>query len=208
MEPIRAYLDEVSRLVAELPVEQISAIVDRLLRAYDEGKQLLLLGNGGSAATASHLMNDFQKCLYLIGGRPFRAMALTDSVPLLTAWANDTAYENVFAEQVRTWAQPGDIVIAISGSGNSPNVLQAVKVARECGAWTLGLTGYQGGKLKEWVDECLIVPCENMQRIEDVHMVIGHLLFWCMMERIRERTEPATGGSQACPAPSFLTGTA
>jgi len=187
MEAIRAYLDEVSRLVAELPAERIERIVERLIAAYDDGKQLLLLGNGGSASTASHLMNDFQKCIYLTGGKPFRALALTDSVSLLTAWANDTAYENVFAEQVRTWAARGDILIAISGSGNSPNVLQAVRTARECGAWTLGLTGFQGGKLKALVDECLVVPCDNMQRIEDVHMVIGHLLFWRMMGRLDER---------------------
>lgn len=187
MDAIRGYLDEVSRLVAALPVERIGSIVERLLQAYDDGKQLLLLGNGGSAATASHLMNDFQKCIYLTGGKPFRALALTDSVSLLTAWANDTAYENVFAEQVRAWAGPGDILIAISGSGNSPNVLQAVRVARECGAWTLGLAGFQGGKLKELVDECLVVPCDNMQQIEDVHMVIGHLLFWRMRGRLEER---------------------
>jgi D-sedoheptulose 7-phosphate isomerase len=187
MDPIRGYLDDVSRLVAELPAERIGRIVDRLLTAYDQGNQLLLLGNGGSAATASHLMNDFQKCIYLTGGKPFRALALTDSVSLLTAWANDTSYETVFAEQVRTWAAPGDIVIAISGSGNSPNVLHAVRTARESGAWTLGLTGFRGGRLKELVDECLVVPCDNMQRIEDVHMVIGHLLFWRMMGRLEER---------------------
>jgi D-sedoheptulose 7-phosphate isomerase len=187
MEAIRAYLDDVSRLVAELPAERIGAIVDRLLKAYDDGKQLLLLGNGGSASTASHLMNDFQKCIYLTGGKPFKALALTDSASLITAWANDTAYDNIFAEQVRTWAQPGDIVIAISGSGNSPNVLQAVRTARECGAWTLGLAGFQGGKLKDLVDECITVPCDNMQRIEDIHMVAGHLLFWRMMGRLQER---------------------
>lgn len=191
MDAIRGYLDEVSRLVAELPAERIGRIVDRLLAAYDDGKQLLLLGNGGSAATASHLMNDFQKCIYLTGRKPFRALALTDSVSLLTAWANDTAYEHVFAEQVRTWAGPGDILIAISGSGNSPNVLSAVQVARECGAWTLGLAGFGGGKLAGLVDECITVPCDNMQRIEDVHMVIGHLLFWRMMGRLEERKSGA-----------------
>lgn len=187
MDRIRAYLDDVNQLVSTLPVEWISATVDRLLQCYDDGKQLILLGNGGSAATASHLVNDFQKCIYLAGNRTFRALALTDSVPLITAWANDTAYENVFAEQVRTWAEPGDLVLAISGSGNSPNVLRAVQVARECGAFTIGLTGFRGGKLKELADDCLIVPCDNMQRIEDLHMVVGHLLFWRMMGRIEER---------------------
>jgi D-sedoheptulose 7-phosphate isomerase len=186
MDPIRAYLSDVSRLVAELPVEWIHTNVERLLAAYRDGRQLFVLGNGGSAATASHLVNDFQKCIYLAGNRTFRAMALTDSVPLITAWANDTAYEHVFAEQLRPWVQRDDLVLAISGSGNSPNVLRAVQVAREHGAFTIGLTGFQGGKLKALVDDCLVVPCDNMQRIEDVHMVVGHLLFWRMMGRIEE----------------------
>jgi D-sedoheptulose 7-phosphate isomerase len=191
MEKIRAYLDEVSGLVAALPVEHVDRTVERLLEAYDQGRQLFLLGNGGSAATASHLLADFQKCIYMAGGKTFRALAVTDSIPLITAWANDTHYDNVFAEQLRPWVQPGDLVIAFSGSGNSPNVLRAVQVARELGAWVLGLAGYEGGKLKDLVDECIIVPCDNMQRIEDCHMVLGHLLFWRMMGRIEERKAAA-----------------
>jgi D-sedoheptulose 7-phosphate isomerase len=191
MEKIRAYLDEVSALVAALPVEHLDRTVERLLEAYDRGRQLFLLGNGGSAATASHLLADFQKCIYMAGGKTFRAMAVTDSIPLITAWANDTHYDNVFAEQLRPWVQPGDLVIAFSGSGNSPNVLRAVQVARELGAWVLGLAGYEGGKLKDLADECIIVPCDNMQRIEDCHMVLGHLLFWRMMGRIEERQAAA-----------------
>jgi D-sedoheptulose 7-phosphate isomerase len=186
MHETRAYLDAVSRLVAGLDAEQLTGIVDRLLEAYRSRRRLLLLGNGGSAATASHLVADFQKCIYLAGGETFQALAVTDSIPLITAWANDTAYENVFAEQVRTWAQPGDLVMAISGSGNSPNVLRAVTVARQCGAYTIGLAGYQGGKLKDLVDECVVVPSDNMQQIEDVHMVVGHVLFRRMLERITD----------------------
>src|SRR5262245_62589059 len=187
MEQIRSYLDEVSQLVASLPAAQLDGVVTRLMEAYDEGRQLFLLGNGGSAATASHLLADFQKCIYMAGGRTFRALAVTDSIPLITAWANDTHYDNVFAEQLRPWVQPGDLVIAISGSGNSPNVLRAVQVARELGAYVLGLAGYPGGSLQEVVDECLVVPCNNMQRVEDCHMIIGHVLFWRMMGRIEER---------------------
>jgi D-sedoheptulose 7-phosphate isomerase len=184
MHEIRAYLDTVSRLVQGVPAAQLVGIVDRLLEAYHSGRRLILLGNGGSAATASHLVADFQKCIYLAGNKTFQALAVTDSIPLITAWANDTSYENVFAEQVRTWARPGDLVLAISGSGNSPNVLRAVTVARECGAYTIGLAGYEGGKLKPLVDECVVVPSDNMQQIEDVHMVIGHILFRRLMERI------------------------
>src|SRR5919204_674239 len=175
MDQIQLYLREVSQLLSELPVATIRRVVDRLLMAYQENNRLILLGNGGSAATASHLVADFQKMIYLTGGRPFRAMACTDSMPLVTAWANDTDYANVFAEQVRTWAEPGDVVLAISGSGNSPNVLRAVEVAREQGATTIGLSGFAGGRLAGMVDISIVVPSDNMQRIEDLHMILGHL---------------------------------
>jgi D-sedoheptulose 7-phosphate isomerase len=187
MDQIQYYLNDVSRLLAELPVVTIRQVVDRLLLAYEAEQRLILLGNGGSAATASHLVADFQKMIYLVGGKPFRAMACTDSMPLVTAWANDTEYAGVFAEQVRTWAEPGDVVLAISGSGNSPNVLQAVEVARGRGATTIGLSGFEGGKLAAMVDLPIIVPCDNMQRIEDVHMILGHLFFWRMLEELKER---------------------
>ncbi len=186
MDQIRFYLNDVGRLLAELPVATVRDVVDRLLEAYRHNRRLILLGNGGSAATASHLVADFQKMLFLEGGRPFRAMACTDSMPLVTAWANDTDFARVFAEQVRAWAEPGDLVIAISGSGNSPNVLKAVEVAREQGATTIGLSGFAGGKLAGMVDIPIVVPCDNMQRIEDVHMVLGHLFFWRMLQAVKE----------------------
>jgi D-sedoheptulose 7-phosphate isomerase len=186
VDQIQFYLRDVSRLLAELPVETIRGVVDRLLQAYREDHRLILLGNGGSAATASHLVADFQKMIYLSGGKPFRAMACTDSMPLVTAWSNDTEYANVFAEQVRTWAEPGDVVLAISGSGNSPNVLKAVEVAREKGATTIGLSGFTGGRLAEMVDVPIVVPCDNMQRIEDVHMIVGHIFFWRMLHEVKQ----------------------
>jgi D-sedoheptulose 7-phosphate isomerase len=189
MDQIQFYLKDVSRLLAELPVETIRGVVDRLLQAYREDRRLILLGNGGSAATASHLVADFQKMIFLSGGKPFRAMACTDSMPLVTAWGNDTEYANVFAEQVRTWAESGDVVLAISGSGNSPNVLKAVEVAREQGATTIGLSGFAGGRLAELVDVPIVVPCDNMQRIEDVHMVVGHLFFWRMLQAVQQDSD-------------------
>lgn len=191
MEQIQFYLKDVTRLISDLPVAQLDGMVRRLLRAYDEGRQVFLLGNGGSGATCSHMVNDFQKCIYLAGDRTFRCMSLCDSVPLITAWANDTAYENIFAEQLRPWVEPGDTVVLLSGSGNSPNVLKAASLAREMGAYTIGLAGYQGGKLKDMVDEALVVPCDNMQRIEDVHMIVLHLVFWRMMRAIEDRRAAA-----------------
>ncbi len=192
MNQIRFYLEDVSRLLGELPAEQLDGLVQRLLEAYDQGRQVFLLGNGGSAATCSHIVTDLQKCIYLAGNRTFRAMALTDSIPLITAWANDTAYEHVFAEQLRPWVQPGDLVFCVSGSGNSPNVLNAARLGREMGAYVVALAGYQGGKLAPLADESVIVRCDNMQRIEDCHMVVLHLLFWRMLQVVEARgKEPA-----------------
>src|SRR5947207_2786319 len=124
VEQIEFYLRDVSRLLSELPVAQLEGLVERLVAAYGGGRQVFLLGNGGSAATCSHIVNDFQKCIYLAGGRTFRCMSLTDNVALMTAWANDTAYENIFAEQLRPWVQAGVLVFCVSGSGIFPNVLK------------------------------------------------------------------------------------
>lgn len=187
MDKLQFYIGDVSRLLAELPVEQLQGMVERLLAAYDEGRQVFLMGNGGSGSTCSHIVNDLQKCIYLAGGKTFRVLSLTDNVALITAWANDTAYENIFAEQLRPWVQAGDLVFCVSGSGNSPNVLKAAELAREMGAYTIGLTGYSGGKLAPITDESIVVPSDNMQRIEDVHMMILHMLFWRMQQHVEDR---------------------
>lgn len=189
MNQIEFYLKDVGKLLSELPVGQLAGLVNRLLAAYDEGRQVFLLGNGGSASTCSHMVNDFQKCIYLAGKKTFRCMSLTDNVALITAWANDTAYERIFAEQLRPWVRPGDTVICVSGSGNSPNVLNAAALARETGAYVVGLVGYEGGKLAPLCDEAIVVPCDNMQRIEDVHMVVLHLLFWRMLREVEARSQ-------------------
>ncbi len=111
------------------------------------------------------------------GRRRFRVLSLTDNIPVMTAWANDARYEDIFAEQLRNFVEKGDIVLAISGSGNSPNILNGLKVARETGAYTIGLTGFQGGKMKDLCDLCLVVPSDNMQFIEDLHVCISHSIF-------------------------------
>lgn len=202
MDQIQFYLRDVNRLIAELPVAQLKAIVDRLLATYDEGRQVFLMGNGGSASTCSHIVNDFQKCIYHAGGKTFRCMSLTDNVALITAWANDTDYEQIFAEQLRPWVNSGDLVFCVSGSGNSANILNGARLAREMGAYTLGLTGYEGGGLAPLVDEAIVVPSDNMQRIEDCHMVVLHLLFWRMLQEVEARssgakTTPAAAGGSA-----------
>lgn len=173
---VETYLAELARVLVTLPREPLLALVAELRRARMEGRRVFLLGNGGSAATAAHMACDFGKNIRRPGQPGLRVISLVDNVPTLTAYANDEGYDRIFAEPLRTLAEPGDVALAISGSGNSPNVLRALETARELGLITLGLTGFAGGKMKDLVDVCLIVPSARMEQIEDVHMVLDHLL--------------------------------
>jgi len=176
----------VRRIIGELPQNAIGGIADVIYEAYTRNRHVFAFGNGGSSACASHFIEDVAKGIDYGPGQPrYRALALTDSVALITAWANDTAYENVFVEQLRNFVEAGDVAIGISASGNSPNVLRAVELAKEVGASTVGLTGYDGGKLAKMADRAIIVRSDNMQKIEDVHLVICHLLYVCLRDRER-----------------------
>lgn len=189
MREIQRYLDEVRDVLGGLPLEPIRDVVDVLLSANYVGSTVFTLGNGGSAATASHFACDLAKGT-IVPQRPrFRVIALTDDVPLMTAWSNDVAYEEVFAEPLRNLMTRGDVVVAISGSGNSPNVLRAVELARQVGGITIGFSGFAGGKLGQMVDVPVVVPCDCMEQIEDVHMVLCHLITTALRERLR-RIEP------------------
>lgn len=173
-------------VLANLPHEDLDQVVNEVMFAYDRGNNLFLFGNGGSAALASHFACDLGKGTVLAnnGQRRFRVLALTDNIPLMTAWANDASYEDIFAEQLRNFVTPGDVAFAISGSGNSPNVLYGLEVARSHGARTIGLTGCQGGKMKSLCDVCVIVPSNNMQIIEDFHLSTTHSIFSVIRHRI------------------------
>jgi D-sedoheptulose 7-phosphate isomerase len=173
---IDTYLTELAEVVARMPRDTIQAVVRELQRARERRAQIFLLGNGGSAATASHMANDLNKLTIAPGQPRFRAIALSDNVPCITAWANDCAYEDIFAEQLLNFLDPGDVVIAISASGNSPNVLKAVQTAREMGAATVGFTGRDGGRLREAVDICVCVPSDHMGMQEDCHMILDHII--------------------------------
>jgi D-sedoheptulose 7-phosphate isomerase len=182
------YLQEVSAALTRLPFVQIHQAIDVLWNAYQDNRALYLFGNGGSAALASHCACDFGKGTVVNGNRRFRVLALTDNVPLMTAWANDSRYEDIFAEQLRSFLQADDVAFAISGSGNSANVLNALQVAREMGAFTIGLTGFEGGKMRSLCDLCVVVPSENMQVIEDAHLSVTHSIFTSFRERLGELT--------------------
>lgn len=175
---VENYLTELREILDKLPFPQIEKIKNILLDVHRKDKKVFIMGNGGSAATASHFACDLAKGT---AGKDdsrkrFKVIALTDNIPLLTAWANDTAYENIFLEQLKNLLDAGDVVIAISGSGNSKNIIKAVEYANAQKALTIGLTGFRGGKLKGMVQECLIVPSRSLEQIEDVHLILEHIL--------------------------------
>jgi mannose-1-phosphate guanylyltransferase len=168
------YLAELHEALNVLDHNAVWGLIEALMTAGRERRQVILMGNGGSAALASHMVNDLNKII--VPGIPrWRAMALNDNVPLLTAWANDAAYDRVFAEPLLNLCQAGDLVIAVSCSGNSRNVLEGVRVAKELGATVIGLTGDRGGRLAEMVDLCVRAPAAGSGQQEDIHMILDHL---------------------------------
>lgn len=192
----KQYFDELQGVVASLPHDSINQIAETLLKAYESERSLYLFGNGGSASLASHFACDLGKgTAYCNGGKRFRVLALTDNLPTLTAWANDSGYEDIFSEQLKNFVQPLDVVFAISASGNSKNVLNALQVGREAGARTVGISGFDGGKMKLICDICVVVPSNNMQFIEDLHLAMAHSIYRIVHSRITRRTLAAS-----CPA--------
>ena len=179
-ETISAYLTEMQSTLSNLPIDSIERVVRLRREARSQKKRVFLFGNGGSAATASHLACDLAKGTSTNGKPRMRVVSLTDNVPLISAWANDSSYEDIFAQQLQEQVEPGDIVIGISGSGKSPNVLNAIKVARSAGAITIGLTGLDGGDLKNLVDLCIVVPDNSIDQVEDVHLMLGHIITSCL----------------------------
>jgi D-sedoheptulose 7-phosphate isomerase len=177
-------LEEVRCTLAELPQEHIQDVVDVLLSANHVGSTIFTLGNGGSASTASHFAGDLAKGTITPGYPRFRVVALTDNLPLITAWSNDVSYEDVFAEQLDGLIQRGDVVIAFSGSGNSPNVLRAVELARRAGGITIGFSGFAGGQLSSLVDISVVVPNDCMEQIEDVHIILCHTITTVLREQL------------------------
>ena len=165
---------EVLRQMPRAPLERASSI---LRQARSEGRCIFIFGNGGSAATASHFVNDVIKGTLDARKPRMKIICLNDNMATLTAFANDVGYDAVFAEPLVSLANEGDVAIAISGSGNSPNVLRAMVAARERKLTTIGFTGFSGGKLKDLVDVPVIVPSTSMQLIEDAHVVLLHAVF-------------------------------
>jgi D-sedoheptulose 7-phosphate isomerase len=179
----RQYLEQLRATLETLDLARVEQAIEWFREARERGRTIFVCGNGGSAATASHFVTDVLKGASYGRTERFRIVALTDSVPTLTAYANDVSYECVFAEQLRNLAQPGDLVMALSGSGNSPNVVAAVEYANGAGCRTLALTGRDGGKLAQAAQLVLHVPEPHMGRIEDAHMVLCHMICYRFMDQ-------------------------
>jgi D-sedoheptulose 7-phosphate isomerase len=171
-------------VLAALPLDRVESLGDILFRAYEHNKQVFVLGNGGSAATASHMACDLGKNTIRANVRRFRIVSLTDNTPLLSALANDDGYDSVFVEQLTNLIQPGDVTIALSCSGCSENVLQAMRYSRARAATVIALLGFDGGRAAELADEAIIVPSHHYGLVEDVHMILNHVLVEYFREKL------------------------
>ncbi len=172
---VASYLETLAAVQLRIDKQHIETALDLIATTYQAGRKVITCGNGGSAAAASHYITDWNKMVTLATGRKFRGISLCDNVGLITAYANDLSYEDVFSGQLKSLLDEGDLLIAISGSGNSPNVIKAVDFANENGATTLAIVGYDGGKLKGLAHHNVWVPSFDMQICEDLHMVFGHM---------------------------------
>jgi len=174
------YLVGLKKCIDALSLEQVGDVIDYIQETYLDGKQIFIIGNGGSAATASHMANDLGKTAS--GSRVdeytkrFRVMSLVDNVSWITAIGNDLGYDHIFSEQLKNLVQEGDLVIAISGSGNSPNILEGLKVAKAIGAKVIGFLGFNGGKAIDLVDKYVLVESDSYGYIEDIHLILDHLI--------------------------------
>lgn len=180
----KEYTERVSNALKNSKFSGLEDVVKVLLEARNNKHWIFIAGNGGSASNASHFANDMVKGLSVEGKIRFRAKALCDATPIMTALANDYSYEQVYEEQLKNFASSGDILIVISGSGNSPNVLRAAKYAREAGLTVIAFTGRDGGKIKEYSDICCIAATDSMEEIEDVHMVWEHSIVTALRSAI------------------------
>src|SRR5690348_8227005 len=172
-------------MMREISLPHLQRVLQLLERAYHDGHRIFIMGNGGSAATASHFALDLAKNTIIPGMPRLKAISLTDHVPLITAWSNDTAYEHIFAEQLANLVERGDVAIGISTSGNSLNVINALLLARRSRVYTIGLLGAQGGKIRDMVDAYVLAPGKNIEEEEDAHMILAHIITRHMREVVR-----------------------
>jgi len=186
---IQGYLDRLQDTIKNLNLDQINIFINLLIEARDNDKNIFIMGNGGSAATASHFTGDFNKGVsyQLDQFKRFKFICLNDNLPTLMAYANDVSYEDIFVEPLKNFFKPGDLVIGISGSGNSKNVLKAIEYANQNGGKTFGLVGYDGGKLKQLAQNYIHININDMQITEDLHVVMNHLIMKVLYDIMKKQ---------------------
>jgi D-sedoheptulose 7-phosphate isomerase len=189
MNGVQKYIDDLTGTISTLPQADIHQVIDVLYEARLKGRQVFIMGNGGSASTASHFVCDLAKNTRKHGWPHFRVIGLTDNLALFSAYANDEGYENVFKQQLENFVEPGDVVIGISTSGNSANVLNAIHLADRIGAITVGFTGFDAGELGRIVDHNIHVQSGSIEQVEDVHLMLEHLIVTVLRERVNETDE-------------------
>jgi D-sedoheptulose 7-phosphate isomerase len=180
------YVRRLRRVLARLDHSALDRGIDLIDDAWRRGRQVITCGNGGSALTALHYIADWNKTLTAVGSRPFRGRCLAENMGLLTAHANDESYQDAFSAQLRSALSDGDLLIAVSCSGNSENVIRAVEYAKAHGAETLGLCGFSGGLLRTVAHHAIWVACDDMQLCEDVHAMFGHITLQTLSARVSE----------------------
>jgi D-sedoheptulose 7-phosphate isomerase len=197
------YFTGLKQVIDSVDPLQVAALIEELQKAYDADQQVFIIGNGGSASTASHMACDLAKTV--LGKLPnkttkrFRVMSMTDNVSLITALSNDFGFEHVFTEQLQLFARKGDLLIVITGSGNSPNLICAVELARNMGLRTAGLLGFDGGKIQPLLDTPVLVPNYSYGYVEDVHVIFDHLItaWFCKQFHVPERVSGAPVSSRS-----------
>jgi D-sedoheptulose 7-phosphate isomerase len=200
MENIKNYISVLQQTMDQLPAQLIAEVISALQAARMQGNQVLIMGNGGSASTASHFVCDLAKNTRCEGLPHFRAIGLTDNMALLSAYANDEGYENVFAQQLANLIKPGDVVIAISASGNSKNVINAIAEAQKHHVTTIGFTGFDGGLLGQMVNINIHVKSNIIEHVEDIHLMLEHIV----IKAIKDHSQPAVKSTALSKLPAHV----
>ncbi|WP_242869870.1 SIS domain-containing protein [Desulfitobacterium hafniense] len=182
---IKVYFEQVITVICRLDVEELNAALNAIADAWERSADIYVFGNGGSAATASHMTNDFNKGISEMVGKKFRMHCLCDNFATVMAIANDISYDEVFCFQLEGVLREGDLIIGISGSGNSMNVIKAVEYAKSMGVKVIGITGYNGGRLKELADYHMDTGVDDMQITEDIHMIFDHMMMRVLGIRLK-----------------------
>jgi D-sedoheptulose 7-phosphate isomerase len=196
---LKTYAQDLQKVLGTLPWDEIVRTVEVLWQCCLRGGRIFTMGNGGHCNTAAHMINDLAKHTVSSDNKQavvaqqfrFRTLCLNDSASFVTGIGNDMGFDQIFSEQVANWAEPGDVVLGISGSGNSKNILRAFEEARKRGATTICFSGFEGGKARDLADLCIVVPCHKMVQVEDVHLIISHMVADELKRLVQGRQELA-----------------